>query len=198
MNVLGVILARGGSKRCPNKNLRNLGGRPLIAWTILAARHSMLLDQTVVSSDSEEILKVAQEYGVAALKRPAEMATDQATSYPPLLHAVDSYDKPFEWVCLLQPTSPFRTQVDIDLCIMMAFHGGLPAMASAEVEQSVPNGAVYVGRVEWLRECMAMGITHPFDGPSCGRYWMPSSRSLDINTEEDFALAEAMIERWAA
>ena len=196
MSVLGVVLARGGSKRCKGKNLRLLGGYPLLVWTLAVASHTHELDRVVVSSEDEAILAVARQAGAMAIKRPPEMATDEASSYPPLLHAVDAQDHSFDWVCLLQPTSPFRAPCDIDTCVEAAVIGGLPAVVSVELGKLVPNGAVYVGNVAWLRETLARGDARPFDNSACGYYFMPPERSLDIDTEEDFARAEEMIQAW--
>ena len=195
MNVLGVILARGNSVRVKNKNMRMLGGHPLFAWTALAAKRSMFLDDIVVSSDSEEILKAALKYEVCALKRPPAMATNEAESYPALMHAVTCWETPVDVAVLLQPTSPFRSAYDIDCCVMaMMYLDAHPAMVSVTCGEDVPNGAVYAGRVDWLRDALAVGILRPFDHPMVGKYLMPKYRSLDINTEADFAKAEAMME----
>ncbi len=122
LRVLGVITARGGSKGVPRKNIRLLGEKPLIAWTIDAARASTLLTDCVVSTDDEEIARVAREHGGRApFLRPAELATDTAKSIPVALHALDwiaeQEGKTFDAVMILQPTSPFRRAEDIDACI---------------------------------------------------------------------------------
>ena len=185
MACLGVILARGGSKRIPRKNLRLLGNQPLIAWTIGAALCSHL-DGLVLSSEDDEILDVANSYGICTIRRPIEMASDTASSYPALLHAVDQCGIPPELVCLLQPTSPYRTAEDIDACIAM-MDGDWPAVVSREIGHAVPNGAVYVGRVDWLRD----GAT--FDSPAVGYYDMPAEYSVDIDTENDWREAERLL-----
>lgn len=114
---LGVIPARGGSKGVPKKNIRELGGKPLIAWTIEAALESGL-DKVIVSSDDDEIIDVARSYGdLAPFVRPAELATDSALTLPVVQHAVDYADQHHgrvENVVLLQPTTPLRTATDID------------------------------------------------------------------------------------
>ena len=197
MRCRGLILARGGAKRVPRKNLRVLGNTPLIAWTIMAGRYSNLIDRLVVSSEDDEILAVAKRYRAEPLRRPVELATDEMTSYPPIIHALDALDESFEWVCLLQPTSPFRTAGDIDRCLAVR-EVCRPAIVSVEIGKSVPNGAIYVGETKWLREELAAEIALPFDRAGLHRFPMPSDRSLDIDTEEDFAKAEAMLEETAA
>lgn len=199
MNILGITLARGGSKRVPRKNVRILGNIPLLAWTIACANSSSYIDRFVVSSEDDEILQIANVFGAEAIRRPLEMATDEATSYPPLLHALNTLDESFDYLCLLQVTSPFRNPDDVDDCISIAVESGLQAVVSATgnsetndfIDNSIPpNGAIYVGRVDWLRD------GGNFDAPGIGRYYMPAERSLDIDTEEDFFLAEKTVAEW--
>lgn len=182
--ILGVILARGGSKRLPRKNIRPLCGIPLIGWTIRAALGSAWLDRIVVSSDDDEILAVAMEYGAETVKRPAEMATDEAPSYPALFHAMELYNP--SHIALLQPTSPLMLASDIDACIALAVDGG----AAVSVHEGVANGAIYAADANWIRQAMT------FEGVRV-RHWMPAERSVDINTAEDFAIAEDYMRRVA-
>ena len=192
-NVLGLILARGGSKRVPKKNLRLLDNIPLICWTVHTAQLSRALDRIVVSSDDREILEVSNQWGADTIERPSELASDQASSYLAMLHALSTLDEPFEYLCLLQPTSPFRMPEDIDTCIGIATVKSECSVVSFEEGKTVPNGAVYVGRIDWLRDRIALGDRAPFDGPNPSRYYMPATRSLDIDTEADFACAEAWV-----
>lgn len=112
MKILAVIPARGGSKRLPGKNIRILGGRPLIAWSIEAALNITGIIDVLVSTDDEIIAAVARKYGaMVPWLRPAELASDEATSADACLHALDWYEAEFgavDGVLLLQPTSPFR------------------------------------------------------------------------------------------
>ena len=115
--TLAIIPARGGSKGLPGKNTRPLCGKPLIAWTIEQALQSGAFDTVVVSTDSEEIAAVASSYGAdVPFLRPAELATDTATSVDVVLHALDFYEgkgKRFDYVALLEPTSPLRKVQDL-------------------------------------------------------------------------------------
>lgn len=121
LTVLGVITARGGSKGVPRKNIRPLGGRPLLAWTTAAALASRRLTRTVLSTDDEEIARLGRECGVEVpFLRPAELASDAAPTLPVLQHAVAALEANgarFDAICLLQPTAPLRTTADIDACI---------------------------------------------------------------------------------
>lgn len=113
-SVLAVVPARGGSKGLPGKNLLPAAGRPLLAWTLLGALEAQTIDAVVVSSDSEDILDVAEEHGVQALRRPAELARDDTPGIEPVLHALATVDRPFDVVICLQPTSPLRRAEQID------------------------------------------------------------------------------------
>ncbi|MDN5114350.1 cytidylyltransferase domain-containing protein [Aliarcobacter butzleri] len=112
--ILAIIPARGGSKGLPRKNIIDLAGKPLIAWTIEASLGSKYITKTIVSSDSDEILEVARRYGSVILKRPDEFATDTSSSEVVVKHAIESIEEKFDYVVLLQPTSPLRDTVDID------------------------------------------------------------------------------------
>jgi len=112
--ILGLIPARGGSKGIPRKNVRLLGGKPLIAWTIDEAKKSKYIDRLVVSTDDHEIAEIARKYGAdVPFMRPAELATDTARGVDVVLHALHKLPE-YDAVILLQPTSPFRTTADID------------------------------------------------------------------------------------
>jgi len=116
--TLAVILARGGSKGLPGKNIIPLKGRPLIAWTITAALEAKLIDRVVVSSDSVDILAVAKRYGADTIKRPKKLATDQIRPELAIQHVLATLRKNESYIpellILLQPTSPLRTAEDID------------------------------------------------------------------------------------
>lgn len=114
MKILALILARGGSKRIPGKNIRMLGGKPLIQWSIDIVKGIPAICDILVSTDDEEIAKVAQAGGAKVpWLRPAELSSDTASSVDATLHALDFYEKqysPVDGVLLLQPTSPFRNK----------------------------------------------------------------------------------------
>lgn len=119
MNILCVITARGGSKGIPGKNIQLLGGKPLIAYSIDAAKKSSLITHTIVSTDDQEIADVAREAGgEVPFLRPAELATDIAGHVGVMQHATaymeNALSLTFDYVVIFQPTSPFRTTEDID------------------------------------------------------------------------------------
>lgn len=112
MKILALIPARGGSKRLPGKNIKQLGNKPLIAWTIETARKSTVCEHVWVSTDDLSIAKVSQEWGAEVpFMRPPELATDEASSIDVALHALAEYERLYDTpdaLLLLQPTSPFR------------------------------------------------------------------------------------------
>lgn len=124
MRTICTICARGGSKGVKNKNLRTLIDKPLIAYSILQAKAADCFDYIAVSSDSDEILSIAQQYGADfVIKRPLEMATDTAAKLPAIMHCVEQVEKQlggiFDIVVDLDATSPLRIVEDIRSCIQM-------------------------------------------------------------------------------
>ena len=220
-SFIAIVPARGGSKRLPGKNLLLLGGKPLLQWTLEAASASKYLDEIIVSSDDPEILSVATENGVSAQLRPNELSSDTAGTVDTVLYALSKYAEDFDYVVLLQPTSPLRNVDDIDFSIekiieravasvttvVEAEHNPLwtirlprnhslaelaDAAAVNKRSQDLPkffrlNGAVYVVEVSALskhkRFIQSDGIAQI----------MPAKRSIDIDTEFDFRVAEAML-----
>jgi CMP-N,N'-diacetyllegionaminic acid synthase len=206
--ILGVIPARGGSVGLPRKNILPFCGKPLIHWSIKAALESVI-DTVIVSSEDDEILAVA---GACGIRRPAELATCEASAVDVMLHALD-VTPGYDWCVLLQPTSPLRTAADIDACIALARgshscvsitlatespywmygmdNGELKPLMGNRVKrrQDLPrawllNGAVYVARVDWFREHKT------FVGAGTLGYEMPAKRSIDIDDLADFQAAE--------
>jgi CMP-N,N'-diacetyllegionaminic acid synthase len=136
--VLGLIPARGGSKGLPGKNIHVIGGKPLIAWTIEAARKSAYLDRLVLSSDADEIMNCAREFGCdVPFRREPALATDTATSIDVVLDALVRCPG-FDWVVLLQPTSPLRTAQDIDATLERCFALNAPAGVTVSLAQESP------------------------------------------------------------
>ncbi len=134
--VLAVIPARGGSKGVPRKNIRDLCGKPVIAWTIetaLAAGDD--LHRVIVSTDDPEIAVTAKAFGAEApFMRPAELATDEAPGLPVIQHAVKFVEEEegasVDWVLILQPTAPFRNAGDITEALRLAREGGCDSVIS--------------------------------------------------------------------
>jgi len=123
LTILAVVTARGGSKRLPGKNLRPLGGRPLIVWSIEVVKGIEAVVDTLVSTDDPTIAAVARDAGaLAPWLRPAELAADTSSSADVCLHALDWYEQhrgPVDGLLLLQPTSPFRRRDTVERGIDM-------------------------------------------------------------------------------
>jgi CMP-N,N'-diacetyllegionaminic acid synthase len=115
---IAIIPARGGSKRLPRKNILDLNGKPLIAWSIEAGLNSKYVDKVVVTSDDREILDVADKYGAEIIIRPDDLASDMATTVDTVEHVLENIDS-YEYLVLLQPTSPLRTNKHIDEAIQL-------------------------------------------------------------------------------
>ena len=132
--ILAIIPARGGSKGIPRKNIIPLAGKPLIAWTIDAAKKSKYIDRIIVSSDSDEILKVAFKFGSEPIKRPAKLAADIALPEPLIFHALGHLKKTEKYIpdviIYLQPTSPLRNETDIDNAFNVFFKSKAMALNS--------------------------------------------------------------------
>jgi len=214
--VLAIIPARGGSKGVPRKNIREAAGKPLIAWTIEEAKKSKYIDRLVLSSDDAEIIEVAQAWGCEApFLRPAELAQDETPGIDPVLHALGLLPG-YDWVVLLQTTSPLRTVADIDGCIEHCAANRAPACVTvAEAEQSpywmytldsggtmqplIATGNSFARRQDlpavyalngavYMAECTWLREHKTFvTGETLG-FVMPRERSLDIDTELDLQI----------
>ncbi len=223
-SVLAIIPARGGSRSVARKNLRVVGAKPLIAWTIEVAKQSRFIDRLVVSSEDPDILDAAKAYGCdAPFVRPAELARDDTPGIEPILHALSVLPS-FDWVVMLQPTSPLRTLEDIDGCIEMcvsqkqnaavsvtvaAEHpywmfrmdakGFLdPLLGDADIpfrRQELPEVLVLNGAVYVARSDWLKQKRTFLTTETLG-YLMPRERSLDIDSEADLTAAAAFLEAW--
>ena len=122
--ILAIIPARGGSKGLPGKNIKSLCDKPLVSWSIQQALHSQFIDNVLVSTDSNIIQNIALQSGAECpFLRPDALSNDFASTYDVVEHAIDYYlkfyDKNFDYILLLEPTSPLREDTDIDQAISM-------------------------------------------------------------------------------
>ncbi len=134
MKILGIIPARGGSKGIPGKNIKLLGGKALLAYTAESAKASGLLSRVILSSDDEKIIAVARGLGLEVpFVRPAELARDATSSLEVIQHALDYLNgqgEEYDAVCLLQPTTPFRSHGLIDEAIEKFLDGNYDSVIS--------------------------------------------------------------------
>jgi len=142
--ILGITPARGGSKGVLRKNIKMIAGKPLLAWTIEAAKKSKLIDKYVVSTEDKEIAEVAQKFGSEVLLRPTELATDKASTESVLKHVVDSFK--CDTVVLLQATSPVRKPGLIDECVKEFIDGGYDSLATGFICKYKEYGKNYLRR----------------------------------------------------
>ncbi len=220
--VLGLILARGGSKGLPRKNVLPLAGKPLLAWTVKAARASVTLDRVVLSSDDDEIIRVAEAFGCEVpFRRPARLATDDTPGIDPVLHALDTIEG-FDYVVLLQPTSPLRTAEDIDGTVRLCMSSDAPSCVSVVAVDKPPQWMYTLGekrlrpifptesglkrRQDAVPVYALNGAVYVADVHSLRRsrsfvtdatvgYVMPPERSADVDTALDLAWCELLLER---
>lgn len=221
-SVLGVILARGGSKGLPRKNIRDLAGKPLIVWTIEAGHESEYLDRLILSSDDEEIMSVADEHGCEVpFRRPDKLAQDDTSSMDTLLHAMNQMPA-HDYTVLLQPTSPLRTASDIDAAIKACHETDAPACVTVNKTDKPPqwmymldenhhltpvheSSEVIARRQDAQSVCVLNGAAYAgrtewlkrhetFLTDKTVAHEMPNYRSVDIDDEIDFLYAEILFE----
>ncbi len=219
--VLGVIPARGGSKGVPGKNLVEIGGKPLIAWTIETAQESIIIDRLILSSDAPDIIAVASQYGCEApFVRPAEISDDQSSSADVILHALEQMTESYEYLVLLQPTSPFRTTVDIDACLTLCQERGAPAAVSVSISEKSPDWMYRIAADNTMQPVLPVTSeatrrqdldeiyvlngavfvartddyqkSKSFLGPQTVGMVMPTERAIDIDTPLDVIVANAL------
>lgn len=135
IKVMGLITARGGSKGVPRKNVSQVAGKPLIAWTIDAAKSAKTIDRLIVSTDDEQIARISREWGAEVpFTRPADLARDDSPHVDCVIHALEQmrdhagYEP--DYLVLLQPTSPLRTSADIDAAVNLALQQDVDAVVS--------------------------------------------------------------------
>ncbi|PIR82440.1 hypothetical protein COU20_02275 [Candidatus Kaiserbacteria bacterium CG10_big_fil_rev_8_21_14_0_10_59_10] len=141
MNCIAVIPARGGSKRFPGKNVALLGGKPLVAWPIESAKRAKEVERVIVSTDSEEIARVAKEYGAEVIIRPAELATDASPVIEAVKHVLTELEKEngyrADYVVLLQPTTPLIEPEQIDAAVALAKEKGADSVVNVSEVDTV-------------------------------------------------------------
>ena len=116
-NTIAIILARGGSKGIPNKNIKIFNGLPLVAWSVIQAKISKKISKIYLSSDSNKILNIGKKYGAVPIKRPKRISGDKSRSESAILHLLNKINYVPDGVVMLEPTAPLRSPKDIDNCI---------------------------------------------------------------------------------
>lgn len=179
---LAIIPARGGSKGLPGKNKKILNGKPLVAWTIEAAKNSTYLTDIVVSSDDPDILKIAQSYqGVKPLMRPTHLASDTASSADVILHVVRQYPN-YDYIILLQPTSPLRTDNHIDEAIKQMIQANKQSCVS--VTEAEPSPYLMYEILEDGQNQPLIPKPHPTRRQDYKKYYMLNGAIYIVRKEE--------------
>ncbi len=222
--ALAFIPARGNSKGIPGKNLIMLGGKPLIAHTIEAAGACSFFDTVLVSTDSVEIAQTAEKYGAEVpFLRPAELAADTSKTIDAVLYTLKRLaqeGREYDYLVLLQPTSPLRTAADIRGALRLALESGQDVAAVSGVEdspilvrscdasgrltpllpvnstmrrQDMPEYYRVNGSIYVNRVCALSEKTSLNDNPM--GYRMPRERSVDIDERVDLAVAQYYLEQ---
>jgi CMP-N-acetylneuraminic acid synthetase len=156
--ILALIPARGGSKGLPGKNIKPLFGKPLIGWTIEQALRSRLLDRVVVSTDDKAIAETAVKYGAEVpCLRPPGLARDNSRVVDVVLHVLDLFEKrgeKYDYLLLLEPTSPLRKKGDIDRAVRTLVDAGARAdslVSVGEIALEHPAYAKTIGRNKFIK-----------------------------------------------
>ncbi len=222
-DFLGLILARGGSKRLPRKNILPLAGKPLLAWTVEAAKAAQHLDRVVLCTDDQEIADIGRQYGAdVPFLRPPELAGDTATSLDSVLYTLKTLGEKgehYDYVVILQPTSPLRIAQDIDGAIEQLLEKQADAVISVCETDHPPEWSNTLPDDLSMAHFYRPGIrnTRSQDLPksyqlngavyvyNCARliesgnldmddnsyaYLMPKERSVDIDTRIDLEIAQ--------
>ena len=223
MNLLAIIAARGGSKGIPKKNLRLLRGKPLIAWTIQEASLSKYISRTILTSEDCEIIKVAKAHGCdVPFKRDHSLALDETPAIDVVLDAIERCPG-FDWVVLLQPTSPLRTFKHIDAAIEKTVAANATSCVSVvkvhenphwmyELDdqlklRKVVTHSKYTRRQDlpevyklngaiYLANVARIKSTKRFIDEQTLAYQMGAAESIDIDTELDFQKCEQQLARF--
>jgi CMP-N,N'-diacetyllegionaminic acid synthase len=226
MKNLAIIPARSGSKGLKDKNIKELSGKPLLAYSIEAARESGLFDEIMVSTDSPQYAEIARSFGAKVpFLRSKATSSDKASSWDAVIEVLSKYlekGEKFNSICLLQPTSPLRTAQDITEAYKLLESKQAEAITSVcEVDHSplwtmtLPedlsleefkkhdsdtprqllkkyyrlNGAIYIRKIKYNNNKIQLLDTNEY------AFIMPREHSTDIDTELDFIIAEAIINK---
>ena len=213
-SFLAIIPARGGSKGLPGKNIKELCGKPLVVWSIEAGLNSKYLDEVMVSTDDEKIAEISKKYDAnVPFLRPSELASDTATTFDTVKHTIDYYKnelkKEFDYIVLLEPTSPLREVCDIDMAIEILLESKADSIVGICNENGLISGyenkdmrvlrrqdikdvyffegTIYVSKTDVLLD------KKTFYHDNTIGYEVPKYKSLEIDDIEDFVMVEAIM-----
>lgn len=225
MRIIAIVLARSGSKSFPNKNIAELCGKPLMYYTIEAAKKSECFDEIMVSTDSEEYAEIAKKCGAnVPFLRSDEQSSDTASSWDAVREVLEKYSEMgqiFDYVMLLQPTSPLRSSLDIKRAVEMIDDKVCNVVSVTEVEhptqwcfpldnscslgefaespysqmrrQDLQKNYHENGAIYLVDASKILNKDYNLYSDSCYAYIMPRERSVDIDYEIDFKIVEAIM-----
>jgi len=227
-NMLAIIPARGGSKGVPGKNIKPLRDKPLIVYTIEAAQAARSIDRLILSTDDKDIAAVAQNHGVEIpFMRPAKLAQDDSLAIDNYIYTMDRLNdkssKQYDEFMVLQPTSPFRTSVDIDNAIALFYEKNANSLISVCEAPHPPSWAKKLDQAGRLRDYFELNISnknrqdletayipngaififklsvlkkiYSYYSDNAFAYIMSQESSLDIDTPLDFEFAEFIMSK---
>ena len=222
--ILAIIPARGGSKGIKRKNLRMIKDNSLLAHTIRIAKKSRWIDRLIVSTEDDEIMQHAKEAGAEVpFVRPIELAQDETTGVEPILHALTHLPN-YDYVIVLQPTSPLRNASDIDECLNFIITKNAPACVSICQSDIHPQWMFAIDSQQQLQKISSAEMpmrrqdlplvyhlngaiyvaktpwllqTKTFITNETLAYVMPKERSIDIDNELDLKIAELVMENFS-
>ena len=229
-NILAITLARGGSKSVPRKNIKQINGKPLIAYTIEEALKSSYIDDFIVSTDDQEIKTVAEKYKAnVPFLRPSELSEDQSSSSSALIHAVNFMEKhnscKYDFIIELMCTNPLKNRFDIDSIIEKAYSTNaesviavhklddhhparikkiendkiidfcVPEPNEARRQDLIPLAYIRSGSIYCMRRDFLMDKGMRYGGEDSRPYILPDERAINIDTLNDFRLADLIIEK---
>ncbi len=221
MKTIALISARGGSKGIPRKNILPFGGKPLIKWTIEAAKKSKYIDHIFVSTDDIEIAEISKNAGAAVpFLRPKSLAHDKSPSIDTVIHTINEFDS-FDTIFLLQPTSPLRTTKDLDNSMELFISSGSESLVSVSESQKHPALNFYINNDDkkikpitnisvpsqrqdiktsyvlngaiYLSKTKSVKQHKTFLTSDTVGYIMPLERSVDIDTPLDWKWGEFLL-----
>ena len=219
--IVAIVPARGGSKRLPRKNVLKFNGMPLLYWSILAGLESKYVDRVLVTSDCSEIIAISKKYGADIIERPSDLASDDADTLGAIRHALLACPG-FDYVAILQPTSPLRDASEVDEAIRLLDQKNADGIVSVcKVEHSplwcntLPHDCNMEGFIPVDKEGIRSqdlgdyfrlnGAIYLYDvnklldgdrafySKNVFAYKMGQEKSVDIDTEADFLYGEALL-----
>lgn len=221
--ILGIILARAGSKRLPDKNIKLLNGKPLMSYIIETALNVKELDDVILSTESEKYAHIGKKYGMTVpFFRPEKLASDSAESYEVVEHAVNEFEKKYnvnvDIIVLLQTTTPTTTENDIKKCIDLVKNKKMDSAITVFKVNDRPewcgiikenefkkyfdeNKTKKMSKIDWHMPSGGVYAAYKnayfkyksFYTPKCGTVIIPPERNTDIDTIMDFKFAEFLL-----